>query len=86
MRAIYRATYGIPELGIEPGDTVIIEPEHPRAPLKIVRSFAEEELPIILDRVTDFPLLRVDQDGQTTHSPRRRLSKPRLHRWLRLVD
>ena len=86
MRGIYRATYAVPELGIEAGDMVVVEPGHPRAPLKIIRAFDRNDLPSVLDCLNDFPLLRLDEPhrpGATPH-PQDRTNPARP--WLRVVE
>ena len=83
VRGVYRATCAVEELGIEPGDTVIVDPGHERAPLRIVRSYTKDEIPAILNRIHDFPCLRID-DGPQPQS--HQVSTPHQRRWMRLIS
>lgn len=56
MKAVYEATYAVPELGIEVGDTVLVEPAHPRTPLLVVKGYDRGRLPSILEHLDDFTL------------------------------
>ena len=50
MEWAYRAPYGIAELGVAPGDIIIVAPaEDP--PLTVVRSFDRNRLPAILEHL-----------------------------------
>jgi hypothetical protein len=51
MKAVYEAPYAIPELGVERGDVILVEPAHPRSPLLVVRRFDRNRLPLILDHL-----------------------------------
>lgn len=44
MKAVYEATYAIPELGVEVGDRIVVRPSHPTAPLSVVRRFGHHAL------------------------------------------
>jgi hypothetical protein len=83
MRGVYRATYPVRELGIEAGDTVIVEPGHERAPLRIVRSYTPEELPVALQAINDFPCLHLDRPSPT---PRHQVPGRRRGHWLWLLS
>lgn len=57
MEAVYLTHYAIPELGALPGDYLVVEPGHPRAPLQVVRNFDHHALVRLmgadhLDRLT----------------------------------
>lgn len=78
MRAVYTAERAIPELGVEEGDKVLIEPAHPRFPMIVFREFDRNQLPAVLDHI-DHGLTLSSFSGPPSSSPeqiRRWLSKP----------
>lgn len=58
MKAVYEATYEIPELGAKRGDLIVVRPADPHAPLLVVREFDRNRLPIILDHLHRLPPVR----------------------------
>jgi hypothetical protein len=83
-KSIYRAHHAIPEFGIRPGDTIIADPSHPRAPVKMVRSFDRNQVPQLLPHLDGFTLI---ETRESEHDPGDRVSFQRKqHRhWIRLV-
>lgn len=74
MKAVYEATYAVPELGIEVGDAVLVEPAHTETPLLVVKGFDRNRLPRILEHMDAFTL--VSFEGPPASSP------ASLRRWL----
>jgi hypothetical protein len=60
VRAVYRVTQAIPEVGALPGDYLVAEPSDPDCPLVLTRDLPRGSLPVVLDdsRVTMLDLER----------------------------
>ena len=43
-KSVFRVSYPLPEVGAEVGDHVIVDPNHPTAPVRVVKQFGREEL------------------------------------------
>ena len=54
MKAVYEATYDVPELGIERGDVVTLRPSHPTNPLLVTKRRDHAAMADILDHVARF--------------------------------
>lgn len=67
MRAVYEATHAVPELGIEPGDTVYIDDRDDDCPLRIVKHLDRYQLPKILTHVDSFILHRLSGVPSDSH-------------------
>lgn len=57
MRGVYRAQQALPHLGVEQGDTVIIDPEHPRAPIQVVKLHSRHRLPDLVSELDSLTFL-----------------------------
>lgn len=44
MEAVYLSHYAIPELGVQPGDHLVVQPAHPTVPLQVVRNLDRHAL------------------------------------------
>lgn len=52
---VYQATHGVPELGIETGDQLIVRPGH-RRPLTVVRDLSHQDLCRLVSHLDGFEL------------------------------
>lgn len=82
MKAVYEATYAIEELGVEPGDRIVVRPSHPIAPLLVIKRHDRNVLPAILDHLDHLlPVSFQDQDPPPRRQVRRSLREhPRYPR------
>jgi hypothetical protein len=62
MEAVYQVAAPIPGIGAEPGDIVLVELEHPRYPLLVVKQYGEDHLPALLAHIGNLELV-------SAHSP-----------------
>ena len=67
MKAVYEVPYAIPELGVEPGDLLVVRPADPEAPLLVVKELHRDLLPLILDHVDRLRL--VSFEGASSPPP-----------------
>jgi hypothetical protein len=65
-KGIYRAHHAVPELGIRPGDTVIVDPAHSDYPLKVVTLHRHPMPPTVLAHLDAFTLLEA---RESEHDP-----------------
>lgn len=79
MQRTYRSLHRIPELGVEPGDLVVIRPEHPTSPLMVVKRHDRNRLPLILDHITALEPVSSDESS-ASEGFRRQLGSPPRHR------
>lgn len=63
MRAVYRVTQPIPEIGAIPGDCIVAEPANPTHPVVLTRQLERGVLPLVLDN-NRFSLIDLE-----THRP-----------------
>ncbi len=56
---VYEAPYAIPELGIKPGDLIIIRPSHPRSPFITSRHHHPSRLPLLLEHLDHLNLVEL---------------------------
>ena len=72
-KATYETAVAIPEIGAVPGDVILIEPDHPEAPLLAIREFHLDRLPVTLTYLDRMALVGLDNTpGSGTPSSVRR--------------
>lgn len=89
MKAVFRAGYPIPEIGVESGDLVFVRPGDPVAPLQVVKQYGHHTLCRLmgsghLDRMT---LIRSDRPliPLRSREPLQQQSPPRQNRPVALL-
>jgi hypothetical protein len=83
VRAVYRVTQAIPEIGALPGDCIVAEPANPTHPIILTRRLDRGTLPLVLDD-NRFSLQRLESRCDLPPSMRRqRPARDRSH--LRLI-
>lgn len=79
MKAVYEASYAIPELGVEPGDLIVVRPSHPTNPLLVSRRHHRSRLVLLLDHLDHFRPIEISGAGspeQAEDQLRQRLLQP----------
>lgn len=72
MKAIYEATYDVPELGVEAGDFLVVRPGDPTTPVRLMIRMGHEELVQLMPHLGDFILHETSGVSQPAVLPRRR--------------
>jgi hypothetical protein len=72
-RTIYEAHHAVLELGIQPGDFVVIDPSHEHEPFHLVRRLDTRDLPALLPHLPAFTLCRAGFREGPPSDARRRL-------------
>jgi len=73
MKAVYRAPYAIPELGVRPGDIITVRPSHPDHPLVVGRALDRNQLPAILDHLDHLTPLHLSPSAESVSQLRQEL-------------
>lgn len=76
MRFTYQSHHSIPELGVDPGDILVIRPEHPTSPLLVLKRKDRNRLPLILDHINRLELVSSDEPQSAVVELQRRLGSP----------
>lgn len=90
LELIYQALEDIPELEVKRGDTVLLRPAHPTAPMLVTKRFDRTRLPDVLDHVRNLACVStstgVVPDIPTLHQMFKDPGNPPQERHLRILE